>query len=324
MYKVLIVDDEKYICQLILHLVHWEDLGLQVIGMANHSDEALRLMHIENPDIIITDICMPDCDGLSLVKQIKQESPDTAVIFISGYRDFEYVQQALKSEAADYLLKPIKKHELISVLNKVVAGKETQALERMELAAIKSEIVNMKEKLHSVFVRDAIFTQKFSDGAVSMEEINREHHSHISHPVFIVLLIRLDYEPPLFQQDIGALTNDRLLSLLDQFFPDEHWQKFMSVINEYMYVIVNSDAYDEVKSLCWKVIFEDIGANCGEKNIHVTIGISPAVQGLDRVRHASELATEAMKDRCIFGVDRVIEAHTASFSLDSLQIDDPK
>ena len=174
MYKVLIVDDEKYICQLISRLVDWESMGLSVIGMANNSDDALRLSRIEAPDIIITDISMPDTDGLTFIENIKKELTDVSVIFVSGYRDFKYVHKALLLDAADYLLKPIKKNELISVLSKTIKNKDEKSMEKAEQKAVEAQVLELKGTLHAAFVRDAVLTLKLS-GDTDVSQINQKY-----------------------------------------------------------------------------------------------------------------------------------------------------
>ena len=69
--KVVIVDDEKKLCQLIQYLVDWEKLDLTVAGVANNGIDALKLIEKEQPDIVITDIKMPGCDGLELIERVQ-------------------------------------------------------------------------------------------------------------------------------------------------------------------------------------------------------------------------------------------------------------
>ena len=115
MLKVLIADDEIKVSKLILHLVQWEELGMEVIGTVNDGVEAFELILEKQPDIVITDIRMPGMDGIELVEKATKEMESSKKVFfviISGYSQFEYAQQAVKLGVEDYLLKPIKKKEL--------------------------------------------------------------------------------------------------------------------------------------------------------------------------------------------------------------------
>ena len=117
MLKVIIADDEKLICRLVQALADWELLGMEVVGTAENGLEALTLIEALEPDILITDIRMPGCNGLELIRQAKERRPELEIVIISGYAHFEYAQSAIKYGVGNYLLKPIKKEGLMEALN---------------------------------------------------------------------------------------------------------------------------------------------------------------------------------------------------------------
>ena len=117
--KVVIADDEARILSLIRLLPDWDALGIEVAGTAGNGLEALALIERERPDILITDIRMPGCQGLELIERARRTVPDIEIIIISGYAHFEYAQTAIKLGVGDYLLKPIKKDELTATLSKL-------------------------------------------------------------------------------------------------------------------------------------------------------------------------------------------------------------
>ena len=90
----------------------------QVIGQVFNGEEALDLIQNCRPDIVFTDIRMPIMGGLELIKILYQQYPDIVTVIISGYDDFEYARSVLQYKVFDYLLKPIKKEELMQTLNK--------------------------------------------------------------------------------------------------------------------------------------------------------------------------------------------------------------
>ena len=116
--RVLIADDEPKIRQL-LRLLLSEAEGVMIVGEAANGKDALTLIDSLQPDLLITDIRMPVVDGLSLAQHIQEHAPETRVVIISGYSQFEYAKQAISYGVEDYLLKPIKKAELFSVLERV-------------------------------------------------------------------------------------------------------------------------------------------------------------------------------------------------------------
>jgi two-component system response regulator YesN len=81
---------------------------MEVVGTAANGMEAIELVQKWNPDILITDIRMPGCDGLQLIQAVKEYNPQLEIIIISGYAHFSYAQTAMKYGVGNYLLKPIK------------------------------------------------------------------------------------------------------------------------------------------------------------------------------------------------------------------------
>ncbi len=119
--RVVVLDDEEKVLNLICALIPWDNLGLELVGTAGDGLDGLNLIEEKNPDILITDIRMPSLDGLELLEKAKNINQNLQVIIISGYRQFDYAKKAIKYGVSDYLLKPIKQEELISALRKMIA-----------------------------------------------------------------------------------------------------------------------------------------------------------------------------------------------------------
>ena len=118
MYKAFIVDDEQMIVKGLTKLIHWEELGFEVIGTAFNGTTAFRSITDLKPDVVISDIQLGDTTGLKLINQVLQVHPDTLFIFISGYDDFKYCQEAIHLGAVDNLLKPVDMNYLEGILSK--------------------------------------------------------------------------------------------------------------------------------------------------------------------------------------------------------------
>lgn len=111
MRTILIADDERIERNGIKALLRREDPELNFLEAAN-GREALQMVQEHKPDLLFCDIKMPFLSGLEVAEQTKKISPDTAIIIISGYSDFEYARSAMKSGVKDYVLKPIDPVEL--------------------------------------------------------------------------------------------------------------------------------------------------------------------------------------------------------------------
>ena len=132
MLKVMLVDDEPYIVEGLKVLIDWEKENFEIVKVAENGIEALDYLRENTVDLIIADIRMPLMTGLELLEKIKEEAvSDAYFVILSGYNDFQYARESMRLGCMDYLLKPIKKDELVSILRKISAlSKENTILEK--------------------------------------------------------------------------------------------------------------------------------------------------------------------------------------------------
>ena len=116
MRKVMIVDDEEYVIDMLKSIIPWEFYEFTIAGCAGNAVDAVKMFYSVRPDLIITDISMQDVSGLEFITRVRMVDPDVDVIILSAYDKFEYAQRALKLRVSRYLLKPLKKEELIEEL----------------------------------------------------------------------------------------------------------------------------------------------------------------------------------------------------------------
>lgn len=119
MITMLIVEDEPAIARAIKKLIHSLTSDFMVQGIANNGKEALEQVKILHPDVIITDIRMPVMDGIEFMTILREMGEEEKLIVLSGCEEFDYVKQAMKARAMDYLLKPVIPDELIELLDKI-------------------------------------------------------------------------------------------------------------------------------------------------------------------------------------------------------------
>ena len=109
MLRVILADDEAVIVKGLKRLIDWKKMDAVIIGEAGNGKEALNLIREKKPDLVVSDISMPELDGLELLKEINRMGLCTRVIFISGYQEFSYAKKAVTLGAVDYILKPVEK-----------------------------------------------------------------------------------------------------------------------------------------------------------------------------------------------------------------------
>ena len=112
MYSLLMVDDEPVIVEGLYHNVQWEESGFSDVYKAYSADEALSILSRHRVDIVIADISMPGLNGIDLCKRILTDWPLSKVIFLSGYRDFDFARRAVELGAYQYLVKPVRYEDI--------------------------------------------------------------------------------------------------------------------------------------------------------------------------------------------------------------------
>ncbi|WP_162515258.1 response regulator [Paenibacillus pinistramenti] len=119
--KALLVDDEYPILQNLSKVLKWEDLGIEIAGMARNGIEALKIAEDQPIDILLSDIRMPVMDGLTLAKEIRGRGMKTEILLLTGYQEFEYARTALRYGVKDYISKPIHYELLEQTVAKIAA-----------------------------------------------------------------------------------------------------------------------------------------------------------------------------------------------------------
>src|SRR5690625_2959787 len=173
MFKVLIVDDEVWIRRGITSLLDWEAIGLEIIGECENGKEAFQFVKKNKPDLILMDMRMPGWNGKDLIRKLYKYYPNLIVIVISGYSDFEYTREALKYGAFDYLLKPVKKEELIEVISKVKKSlnriNTKDELSKYDLQSIIKQLIFRKNNVE----RQTLLAKYKSDTNVLSENFQK-------------------------------------------------------------------------------------------------------------------------------------------------------
>lgn len=120
MYRAIICDDEETVRNGLKKHFDWSGHKIEIVGIFEDGIPAFEYMKTHEVDIIITDVRMIHMDGITLAQKASVLYPEVKVLFISGYADVEYLKEALKIDAVDYILKSIDLNELDGVVTKLV------------------------------------------------------------------------------------------------------------------------------------------------------------------------------------------------------------
>lgn len=133
MLRVLLVDDEPFILQGLAVLIDWREEGFEIVATATNGEEAVEYLLHNKVDMIVADIKMPKMTGLELLAKIRKEKiSDAYFVVLSGYADFAYAQEAMRYKCMDYILKPVEKAELLSILRKVDSMHQSMEAKRRD------------------------------------------------------------------------------------------------------------------------------------------------------------------------------------------------
>lgn len=156
MYKLLIIDDEEPVREAISLLGDWNGLGIAETYEAAGGIEALSLLERQSVDIALVDMKMPEMSGSELLQRLEDEYPNLLTIVISGYDDFEFTRQAIRSKVVDYLLKPINRRELNAALRKATDVLRARKLREDEFIsrniALNLSLPKLKEKIYGSII----------------------------------------------------------------------------------------------------------------------------------------------------------------------------
>lgn len=151
MIEILLVDDESYVTESIKATIPWDDLGIAKVYQADSAEAALAVLSEQSIDIVVSDIRMPETDGLQLIERIQQNWPHIRCMVLTGYSDFQYAKKALQLQAFDYILKPVNDEEFILSLSNAIESlkDEWEAAEKVHqlMYAIKSDSGVLKASL---------------------------------------------------------------------------------------------------------------------------------------------------------------------------------
>lgn len=298
--KVLVVDDEELIVDKIIYLLKKSTIKFESIGCAGNGQEALNLIVAGDiPDIILTDVKMPVINGLELIEKVKSLHSEIRFIVISGFAEFEYAIKAMQYGVTNYVLKPVKEHELIVVVEQLQdeiakAKQEKEAMKQTESVKIENNRMIVEKKLY----------QMLNDHHVDNGSIgNLEKNSTIlNHKAYIVSVIKLHPDQQQGKRD--------MYTELQQSFglqSDHIWLMENIGGRDSFILIFGGRAGDDIVLTAEKELNNLHQLLRKEYQLAATIGISNACGDL---RTAYSNSMIALKNRFLLGVGRIFVYNT--------------
>ena len=238
MFKVLIVDDEIYVVALVKKLIDWEKYNMKVEAEAYDGESALELVRKIKPDLVILDVRMPGYDGISFMNKVREFDKGIKFIVVSGHRQFDYVKGAISNSAEEYLLKPINKEEMESVLEKVYNQLTLESKKRKEIKEIEEKLIDTRRYVRRSIFSD-IFNRGLGDKYADLESINQKFSTQFKPGKFALYAYILDM-PIEFMNDASAkkVYKERIAKIYGE-LKKECYDVIMYEQNRVCYYLVN-------------------------------------------------------------------------------------
>lgn len=150
MWRVMIADDEPYIREGLEKLIPWEELGCELIYVAENGQDLLEQIRSCPPDIAIIDIKMPLMDGMEVAEYIYKNHIRTSVIFLTAYADFQYARKAIQYQVSDYIVKTAALEEIPAAIANIKQRLESENMTWYRMLLVTP--VRQGEKVRKFFL----------------------------------------------------------------------------------------------------------------------------------------------------------------------------
>lgn len=299
-YKVMLVDDETEVIDIIERKIQWNDLGFEVAGSATNGVKALELVEKLQPDVVLTDIKMPYMDGLELSRRLNQEYPNIYIMLCTGFDEFEYAKEAVHLEIKEYMLKPINATELSESLTNLKHTLDREREEKLNVKKLNDYFQEVLPKLQSNFFISLI------EGRVEKHNYERflqAYQVDMKGPLFCCVIFHTSenhvpdgMNPLLLSMSVEREIKQRLM---------DQWscQEFIYMGNTLLILELDSeDKIAQITDACDRFCrwaYRIMGAV-------VTAGIGTVCDDLYEISLSYERAREAVSYRVLYGTKRAI------------------
>ncbi len=274
LFEILILDDEFPIRKLLRECIPWDRLHVHICGEAASAEEAFRFIGSMIPDIIFVDINLPVENGISFSRKILEKYPDIQIIILTGYEEFDYVQECLRIGVADFLTKPIDIEEVQNTVQKAIKRIE----EHLSLAMRYESARRMVE--HSAQISRENFLLQLLHGLITPDIFNLQDsnlQNWLLADIFQVAIL----------QSQEKLPNHAVEAL--RAFASETASLLCTLPDPFHFVLISNHP-----DLFSSVILPELSEMMAQENIFCNAGIGCARSGIPGIHLSSEEALTAL------------------------------
>lgn len=306
--KLVIVDDEVLIVDMIKAIIDWSRLGLTCVGVAHNGMEACRIIEEQKPDIVITDIRLPGVDGLGVIKICSERGDSCKFIVISGYKQFEYAQTAMSYGVKEYLLKPIKENDINGALEKIIQEIKLEHAAQDSLSEAESRLDDNRIILREGFMKELLANQLLGKG---IDSLNKTYMLSFCPGTYQLMIFKIDADCCSERENEDIF----LKSLKEKFYTEiiEKSKKYCHELvyqeqGKKIYVILNFDEKQERELLFLHKESMNILTKYTSmfKNVKVTLAKGAYFGKLDDAVIALEETEQILWQRIVPGMSNIL------------------
>lgn len=319
MLRVVVADDEDRVCQLILMLADWNSLGMEVAGVASNGLEALELVERLHPDILVTDIRMPGCHGLELIQRAKEKFPQLEIVIISGYAHFEFAQTAIKYGVGDYLLKPIKREELMSTLEKLGQRCRQRACSAVEMERLRQANRETADQLRARLPLD-LLGQRLE--AVTEELLWDTYRFRAKPGLCQTVLLKIDGPSGSFSPATLEIVQDKALKIFQRELAPLCHETLLAFQKGWGCCLLNypGERQEAVRKHLRGCLDQLLAQRTIFGPLEFSLALGPTVERAEDLPGCARSARRAAADRLIQGTGRLLEGGPCPPELDRDQL----
>lgn len=302
MLKVFLAEDEFIIREGIKNNIDWQAYGYEFCGEASDGELAFPLIQKTRPDILITDIKMPFVDGLALSRLVKKELPETEIIILSGYEEFDYAKEAIQIGVARYLLKPINGETLLQEIDSVaeiILGKQKE----------KEIREKYQKEMEENSLRDQMdLFQQLVTGDCSMEEllsVADKLDLKIMAPWYSIVLLKIQSMKHDYEEYSGSIVavDERIVKLAEP----EHVLIFDRALEGRAFLF-KADSEEELLAYQKEYLGDVKEVLSGYANLRYFGGIGTPVNRLREIPASFEDASHAFAHRYLVAESCILDS----------------
>lgn len=309
--KILVVDDEMLVRAGVRSSLDWEKYGYSIVGEAENGKAAMELIDIEKPDILLLDINMPVMNGIEVLKELKKRRNPCKVLVLSCHDEYEFVKEAMKAGAYDYLLKNrLNSENILNVINDIrdsILNEQEGKVQIAKLHEVAEESKSYKKKeillnlIKGVYFKDLELENKIREYGIKIGKKNL--------CVAIFEVERFEDIKKRYDQDNIGLLQLSIKNISNDLVSMEGETEFIACSDkQYALLISQSNEFSEknMYERRLKILNKFKNALSNFLNIDIVFGVSNFFSGYNNLKEAFNKAKIAMSQKFVYNKSQII------------------